>query len=330
MIPAQVIAAWRSAHPWVDDRQVEQDLILTRLAVEIADHPELRDRLVWRGGTCLHKIVMPEPLRYSEDLDYVAFGIEGADFGPILSALREVAGSVGADVARTKSEHRKLEIRLRFDPAGGGSAASIKVEINIDEVESLLALERRPLRVDTGWWRGEADVLTFHPAEMIGTKFRALAQRSKGRDLNDLELARLRLSLDDEQLAACAAHYLHHEGISSNEFKARLFAHLSDPNFVDDVARFITDPSHTFEPARLVERWIWWSDDYLDAAMVRLIAAGVDGIDAEGLIRQRAFLREGRIRCAVWIEQDGGFLRCGNEFMPGQVCSQHRKRGATL
>lgn len=119
---------------------------------------------------------MPEPLRYSEDLDYVAFGITGADFGPVLSALREVAG-------------------------------------------------------DTGWWSGETDVLTFHPAEMIGTKFRALTQRSNGRDLNDLELAHAHLGLEDGQLAACAAHYRHHERISSNEFKSRLFAHLGDTTF---------------------------------------------------------------------------------------------------
>jgi len=248
VIPAQTVTAWGSTHPWADDRQVEQDLILTRLAIEIARHAELRDRLVWRGGTCLHKIVMPEPLRYSEDLDYVAFGISGADFGPVLSALREVAGNVDLDLARTRSKHRKLEIRLRFAPARGGPTANIKIEINIDEVDSLLPLERRTLRIDTAWWSGEADVLTFHPEEMIGTKFRALAQRSKGRDLNDLELARERLVLDDEQLAACAAHYLSHAGISSNEFKVRLFTHLGDPSFVDDVARFITDPAHTFDP----------------------------------------------------------------------------------
>lgn len=317
MIPAQVIAAWRTTHPWINDRQVEQDLILTRLAIEIAEHAELRDRLVWRGGTCLHKIMMPGPLRYSEDLDYVAFGIGGADFGPILSALREVAGSVGLEVARTKSKHRKLEIRLRFDPAGGGPSANIKVEINIDEVDSLLALERRMLRVDTAWWSGETDVLTFHPAEMIGTKFRALAQRSKGRDLNDLELSHLHLDLDDGQLAACAAHYLHHEGISSNEFKERLFAHLSDPNFVDDVARFITDPSHTFEPDQLVERWIWWSDNFLDLAILRLGAAGHDHIDAESL-------DDGLTRCAVWIEESGNARRCVNRIAPGHACSEHR------
>ncbi len=151
MIPAQVIAARRATHPWINDRQVEQDLILTRPAVEIAEHPELRDRLVWRGGTRLHKIVMPEPLRYNEDLDYVAFGISGADFGPVLSALREVAAAAGLDVARTTSKQRKLEIRLRFDPAGDGPASNIKVEINIDEVEPLLALQRRTLCVDTRW-----------------------------------------------------------------------------------------------------------------------------------------------------------------------------------
>lgn len=324
MIPAQVIAAWRTTHPWINDRQVEQDLILTRLAIEIAEHSQLRDRLVWRGGTCLHKIVLPEPLRYSEDLDYVAFDIAGADFGPVLSALREVAANVGLDVARTKSTHRKLEIRLRFDPAGGGPAAKIKVEINIDEVESLLALERRALRVDTRWWSGQADVLTFHPAEMVGTKFRALAQRSKGRDLNDLELARLALGLESEQLAACAAHYLHHEGISSNEFKARLFTHLSDPNFVDDVARFITDPSHTFDPDQLVERWIWWSDEFLDLALLRLFFGGNEHLDAAGAIIVRDVVRDGFIQCAVWIEENGNPRRCANRFAPGHQCPEHR------
>ncbi|HDH02852.1 MAG TPA: nucleotidyl transferase AbiEii/AbiGii toxin family protein, partial [Actinobacteria bacterium] len=163
MIPAQAITAWRAAHPWATDRQVEQDLILTRLAIEIAKHPALRDRLVWRGGTCLHKIVMPEPLRYSEDLDYVAFGISGEDFGPILSALREIAAAMGLQVVRTRPTHHKLEIRLRFAPTGGGAPANVKVEINIDDVEFLQPLERRSLRVDSAWWSGETDVLTFHP-----------------------------------------------------------------------------------------------------------------------------------------------------------------------
>ena len=324
MIPAQVVTAWRATHPWADDRQVEQDLILTRLAIEIGRHADLRDRLAWRGGTCLHKILLPVPLRYSEDLDYVAFGIAGADFGPLLTALRDVAGRIGLEVVRTRSTSRKLEIRMRFVPSGAPSPANLKVEINIDEVDSLLGLERRTVRLDTEWWSGHADVLTFHPAEMIGTKFRALAQRSKGRDLNDLELARVGLDLDDRQLAACAAHYLHHEGISSHEFKARLVDHLRQPDFVEDVGRFIADPGHRFEPDRLVERWVWWSDRFLDRAMIDLdIAAGVHNRDHR-LVEWEEWQQDGLVQCPVWIDDGGNDRRCVNRIAPGSKCPGHR------
>ncbi len=78
MIPARHIRAWSRVAPWLTDEQIEQDLVLSRLIVEIANHPLLGDELVFRGGTCLHKVVLPEPLRYSEDLDYVR-----ATHGPI-------------------------------------------------------------------------------------------------------------------------------------------------------------------------------------------------------------------------------------------------------
>jgi predicted nucleotidyltransferase component of viral defense system len=44
---------------------------LSRLTVEIAKDSLLGDELVIRGGTCLHKLHLAQPLRYSEDLDYV-------------------------------------------------------------------------------------------------------------------------------------------------------------------------------------------------------------------------------------------------------------------
>ncbi len=71
MIPSRLITAWSRFAPWLTDEQVEQDLVLSRLIVELANHPVLGEELVFRGGTCLHKVVLPTPLRYSEDLDYV-------------------------------------------------------------------------------------------------------------------------------------------------------------------------------------------------------------------------------------------------------------------
>jgi hypothetical protein len=53
MIPAQNIVAWGNVVPWADQRQVEQDLIISRALVEIFSDAMLRDELRFRGGTAL-------------------------------------------------------------------------------------------------------------------------------------------------------------------------------------------------------------------------------------------------------------------------------------
>jgi predicted nucleotidyltransferase component of viral defense system len=65
------LAYWRRTVRWADSNQVEQDLVLSRLIIEIAHHPLLGQELVFRGGTCFHKLWLDRPWRYSEDLDYV-------------------------------------------------------------------------------------------------------------------------------------------------------------------------------------------------------------------------------------------------------------------
>lgn len=71
MIPAIAIADWANTVTWPNPDQIEQDLLLARLIIEIANEPYLRNELVFRGGTCLHKLYLNPGLRYSEDLDYV-------------------------------------------------------------------------------------------------------------------------------------------------------------------------------------------------------------------------------------------------------------------
>lgn len=115
VISLDALNAWRSGHPWVDDDQVEQDLIMTRVAIEIASHPELRDRLAWRGGTCLHKLFVPMALRYSEDLDDVAYdlSVEDNDMRTLRTGLREVAERVGLEVSSSpKTTRSRLVERL--------------------------------------------------------------------------------------------------------------------------------------------------------------------------------------------------------------------------
>ena len=71
MIPRDYITEWRANAPWVQDFQVEQDLVICRALVNIFRHPLLRDTLAFRGGTALYKLYLKPAARYSEDIDLV-------------------------------------------------------------------------------------------------------------------------------------------------------------------------------------------------------------------------------------------------------------------
>jgi hypothetical protein len=88
MIPIMNIVGWSRVVPWVDLRQVEQDLIISRAIVELFSDPFLNGELRFRGGTALHKLHFPVPMRYSEDIDLVR--TTSGPVGPILARVREV------------------------------------------------------------------------------------------------------------------------------------------------------------------------------------------------------------------------------------------------
>lgn len=325
VISPDALGAWRVNHPWADDEQVEQDLIMTRVAVEIALHPELSDRLAWRGGTCLHKLFLPAPLRYSEDLDYVAYGlsVEDNDLRRLRSGLREVAEMIGLEVGKhAKTTRSRLTEHLGYTDLGG-TPRRIKVEINLDEVPAVESLDRRPLAADTDWWTGAADLLTFTPVELIATKFRALAQRSKGRDLNDLDVAHRELGLDDERLGRAAAHYLFHADIHPSQFRARLAAHLADPEFVSDLAVYLVDPAGAGDPPTLVHRWILWTDRYLDLPYARLAFETLPSKRKERVIDEIAeHLASGAERCSIHESDGHRWRRCAHQLENG-ACPDH-------
>ena len=88
MIPRGYITEWRSHAPWVQDIQVEQDLVICRALVEIFTHPVLSKALAFRGGTALYKLYITPAARYSEDIDLVQMQAEPA--GAVMEALRAV------------------------------------------------------------------------------------------------------------------------------------------------------------------------------------------------------------------------------------------------
>jgi hypothetical protein len=114
----------------------------------------------------------------------------------------------------------------------------LKLEINTREHFFFLGPRRIRFAVDNPWHSGAADVLTYEPEELLGTKLRALYQRKKGRDLFDLSQALTRLTaLDPERIVACFLRYLEHGGlrVSRTEFEENLAEKLEDRVFLSDV-----------------------------------------------------------------------------------------------
>lgn len=238
MIPQAAIQAWATTRPWPTLVAVEQDLLLARLIVEIAQHPLLDDELVFRGGTCLHQLVLDQPLRYSEDLDFVRSTHSG--IGPIIDAVREVANGVGLQVAGTDiRQHPKIRLRApsETEPA---ATMRIKVEINTHETSPSRPLQRLPFEVANSWFSGRVDVLTFATPELFATKIRALYQRRKGRDLFDLWLALTELGLTGGEIVSAFGPY-RPEGLTRTLAEANLRAKLDDAAFRNDLNALVAE-----------------------------------------------------------------------------------------
>ncbi len=242
MIPRSSITEWSRVAPWTTIDQVEQDLLLARLIIEIANDDYLGNELVFRGGTCLHKIRISPPMRYSEDLDYVRRSEGG--IGELVTALRRIGERLGMKVNYEISRYPKVRFSAPFE--SGNGTMKIKIEVNTFERSPARPPEHVPFIVESGWFTGTANVQTFATAELLATKIRALYQRSKGRDLFDLWLGLTRLGTTPHDLIDAFGPY-RPEGITSSLAIANLSQKLQRPEFRGDLDRLTSEPPKGYD-----------------------------------------------------------------------------------
>jgi predicted nucleotidyltransferase component of viral defense system len=251
VITQAYLTEWGVGAPWPTAAQIEQDLILSRLIVEIADHPLLSRELRLRGGTCLHKLHLPTAYRYSEDLDYVRTG-DDPQLGPIFSALREIAiDRVGLREHRRRFPSEDSDMGCIWFDADATSEAGrirVKIEINVAETEPFLDPITLSYAVQSRWWSGAARVPTFEPSELLATKLRALYQRRKGRDLFDLWVALDALDIDDQAVVDGLGHYMRDAVYSYPELQRNLEQKVGDRVFLEDLEQLVAEPPAGYEP----------------------------------------------------------------------------------
>lgn len=248
MIPTQNIVAWGQAVPWAEQRQVEQDLIISRALIAIFDDPFLKDQLRFRGGTALNKLHFPKPLRYSEDIDLVR--TSQGPIGPVLDALRRV---LEPWMGRANFEQSAVAPKLRFriEPEDKSATIRVKVEINTRETTAYEPPVMIAFAVKNPWFTGRADIPTFTHEEILATKLRALLQRDKGRDLIDLSHAKSVFDkLDIRRVVAGFGKYLKASGqaISRAQAEERMFDKLANTAFMADVRPLLSaDEAEKFD-----------------------------------------------------------------------------------
>ncbi len=226
MIPQAHIQAWREHAPWPNPAQVEQDLIICRALCDLFNAPTLAGKIAFRGGTAIHKLLFKQPLRYSEDIDLVQTQAE--PIGPTVDAIRDALAWLGK-CNREQAGH-SMHLVFRFAPESAPQTTlKLKVEINTREHEAFLGYRRYPFAVASDWYSAQAELVSFEPEELFGTKLRALLQRRKNRDLFDLHHGLLQLDMDADKVVACLDHYLALEGhpISRAEAEERMLKKLT-------------------------------------------------------------------------------------------------------
>ncbi|MBE0549018.1 MAG: nucleotidyl transferase AbiEii/AbiGii toxin family protein [Rubrivivax sp.] len=182
---------------------VEKDYVLGWLLAGINAHPALTDSWVFKGGTCLKKCYF-ETYRFSEDLDFTL-----RDEGQLEDGfLRRVMGEVIAWVADESGlvlRADQLSFDLYTNPRGrlscqgkvgyrgpvspataAGGWPKIKLDLTADEKLVLPAVRREVFhpysdRPEDGLW-----INCYAYEEAFGEKVRALAERTRPRDLYDV------------------------------------------------------------------------------------------------------------------------------------------------
>lgn len=247
MIDERFIAEWAATHPWKFNEYVEQDLAICRALVSIFSDSFLAERLVWKGGTALHKLFLPQQTRYSEDIDLVQ--LVPGPIKPIFVRLQSVLDWLPNRTTEQKKFANKMKFRYvsEVEPK---VPMRLKIEINCVEHYTELGTETREFAVDNGWFSGSCGIRVFKLPEMLGTKFNALYGRKKIRDLFDLDRALRDADVDVPILLRCWRSYREHAGepkVTAREIVSNMESKLADPNYLADIDGFLA-PGIAFNP----------------------------------------------------------------------------------
>ncbi len=247
-----MITEWREFAPWIEDEQVEQDLVLSQVLVELFSNKVIHENLAFRGGTALFKLFILPAARYSEDLDFVQ--INAGPIGDLLDVIKNIVDPILGKPKRAFNNGRATLTYSFISESTPPIRMRLKIEINTREHFSVFGYEKKNFSVQSRWFNGKAEILTYSFDELIGTKLRALYQRKKGRDLFDLYIAHDTGTLDMSKVISSFLKYMEHGNhiISRALFEQNMHEKLRSTKFLEDIGRLLA-PGITWDHHKAVE-----------------------------------------------------------------------------
>jgi len=259
MIPRPYIAKWKDLVAWRSDAQLEQDLIISRVLVEIFSDDFFFFILAFRGGTALYKLYLTPAPRYSEDIDLVQ--IKEGPIKPILQRIGEkIAFFEEPRVIKPKANNNTILYRFTSE-AAPVQRLKLKIEINCREHFNLLGWNLMPFQVENDWFSGKCEITTYYLDELLGTKLRALYQRKKGRDLFDLFYASQHADLNLDRIIHCYREYMKFvvsKPPTVKEFTNNLKEKQASPLFLGDMEGLLS-PDVKYDQDKAFE----WFEEYI-------------------------------------------------------------------
>jgi len=153
---------------------IEKDFVLTYILKRIYE-PELKDRLVFKGGTALHRLYLHK--RISIDLDFTE--VKPVEIDELKAVIEDK--EIGSRVKEINKTNISLKIVLSYV-----SVLEYKNKVILD----ISKREKPVLKLITKGLKSpyfeEIEVLTFQLEELIAEKIRAIIQRNRPRDYLDL------------------------------------------------------------------------------------------------------------------------------------------------
>lgn len=170
----------------------EKDYFLA-LAVQCISTSQLRDKLIFKGGTALYHCYLDQ-YRFSEDLDFTAIGPQIAQ--EEIVDVFEVGGLFKVNKIFFSEFTIKIE-RLQYQGLLG-QPGNIKIEVDQHQNVALPG-EYCPYN---NHWRVKAEPLVMDKTEIFAEKLRAVSQRARYRDFYDLYFLHRELKINvDEAIA---------------------------------------------------------------------------------------------------------------------------------